>query len=222
MGWSLKSLHRSILLSATWQQATAIPKASRHADLYAGFPRRRLTAEDLRDSILAVSGTLDRSRGEAHPFPPATTWSFSQHNPFTAVYDHRRRSVYLMVQRLKRHPFLALFDGADPNASTPDRRPTTVPTQALYFLNDPFVHENSLAAADHFLKSASDESARIGMAYRRALGRPPSPEETSDAIAFLAAYRDSVVSTVDGSPERPAWAALVRTLFGSNEFLHCD
>ena len=221
-GWSLKSLHRAILLSATWQQATAPAQDGRHADLYAGFPRRRLSAEELRDSILAVSGALDRSKGTAHPFPPATSWAFSQHNPFTAVYDHRQRSVYLMVQRIKRHPFLALFDGADPNASTPDRRPTTVPTQALYFLNDPFVHENSLAAADSLLKSASNDPDRIHMAYRRTLGRPPSPEETSDALAFLAACRASVAAPGDAQPDRPALAAFVRTLFGSNEFLHCD
>ena len=82
------------------------------------FNRRRLDAEAIRDTLLAVGGNLDRTPGGPHPFPPQPTWDFTQHNPFKAVYETNRRSVYLMTQRIQRHPFLALFDGADPNAST--------------------------------------------------------------------------------------------------------
>lgn len=72
------------------------------------------------------------------------------------MYEHDKRSVYLMVQRIKRHPFLALFDGADPNSSTAERRLTTVPTQALYFLNDPFVHAKSVKMAERLPGRAAD------------------------------------------------------------------
>ncbi|HQZ64855.1 MAG TPA: PSD1 and planctomycete cytochrome C domain-containing protein, partial [Planctomycetaceae bacterium] len=136
-GWSIKTMHRAIMLSATYQQSAGTETSG--DDLYTHFARRRLSAEEIRDTILMVTRELDPEPGQGHPFPSPISWGFSQHGPFNAVYDHNKRSVYLMTQRLKRHPFLALFDGPDTNASTPDRLGTTVPTQALYFLNDPFV-----------------------------------------------------------------------------------
>ncbi|HQR41495.1 MAG TPA: DUF1553 domain-containing protein, partial [Gemmatales bacterium] len=136
-GWSIKSMHRLIMLSTTYQQASGS-----NTEFHVGFPRRRLSAEEIRDAILAISGELDVVPGQGHPFPSPTSWGFTQHAPFIAIYNHNKRSIYLMTQRLKRHPFLALFDGADPNASTADRLVTTVPTQSLYFLNDPFLHKS--------------------------------------------------------------------------------
>src|SRR5206468_9698451 len=143
-GWSIKAMHRLLLLSATYQLASANDERAAAADpsneLLWRFSRRRLDAEAIRDAMLLLGGNLDRSRGGPHPFPPVASWGFTQHNPFFAVYETNRRSVYLMNQRLRRHPFLALFDGPDPNASTPRRTETTVPTQALFLMNDPFVH----------------------------------------------------------------------------------
>ena len=81
-------------------------------------------AESLRDSLLLVSGELDESPTPPHPFPPESTWGWTQHNPFVAVYETRRRSVYLMQQRSIKHPYMALFDGPDLNGGTPVR-PTT-------------------------------------------------------------------------------------------------
>lgn len=220
-GWSLKAMHRLILLSATWQQASHPAAAGdpRVEALWGSFPRRRLGAEEIRDSILAVSGTLDLAPGREHPFPPATSWGFTQHGPFAAVYDHDKRSVYLMVQRIKRHPFLSLFDGADPNASTAARRITTVPTQALYFLNDPFVHAKARQFAQRLAAFSSAEPQQIELATQLAFGRAPTPEELAEAAAFLAAYRAELGASGESSE---ALAAYGRTLFGSNEFLHCD
>jgi hypothetical protein len=127
-----------------------------------------------------------------------------------------------MVQRLKRHPYLALFDGADPNSSTAERRATTVPTQALYFLNDPFVHESSLAGAGSLRAAAADEAGQIALAVQRAFGRPPQLEEAADAAAFLDAYRKAAAEGGKPDASREALAAFLRTLFGSNEFLHRD
>ncbi|MFO0907333.1 MAG: DUF1553 domain-containing protein [Isosphaeraceae bacterium] len=109
--WRLDWLHREIVLSSTYRcgsdAATSPPP-----ELFAVFPRRRLTAEELRDTLLAASGTLDTGQGGPHPFPPESTWSFTQHNPFAAEYPTSRRSVYVMQKRNRRSRFLALFDGA--------------------------------------------------------------------------------------------------------------
>ena len=218
--WSIKAMHRLILLSATWQQSSATSESTPDdGSLYHVFPRRRLTAEELRDAILSSSGALDRTPGREHPFPAAHTWGYSQHGPFAAVYEHDKRSLYLMVQRIKRHPFLALFDGADPNSSTAERRITTVPTQALYFLNDPFVHAKSLAFAQRLQADHRSEDDQIELASRLALGRSATSLERAEAASFLAAYRAEVGTTGDNVEPM---AAYVRTLFGSNEFLHCD
>jgi hypothetical protein len=177
-----------------------------------------------------VSGELDRTPGRGHPFPSPVTTGYSQHGPFSAVYDHNRRSVYLMTQRLKRHPFLALFDGPDPNASTAERRTTTVPTQALYFLNSPFVHEKADRFARRLWAARADDAQRVELAWRQTIGRAPTVAESAEAAEFLAAYRVELTAAGlakadDGASLRApqgALAAYVRSLFGCNEFLHLD
>jgi hypothetical protein len=171
-----------------------------------------------------VSGNLDHTTGEAHPFPPVEGWGFTQHNPFAAVYDTNRRSVYLMTQRLKRHPFLSLFDGPDPNASTARRLPTTVPTQTLFFLNDPFVHAQAAGLARRVRTARADEKARLELAYLLTLGRPADGEEQERDAAFLRQYRDQLGQGGVPAEQREdrAWAALARTLFARNEFIYVD
>ena len=228
-GWSIKALHRQIMLSETYQQASVWPGSETTAapspELYVGYARRRLSAEEIRDSLLSVSGLLDRTPGAAHPFTAPTTWGYTQHAPFSAVYDHDKRSIYLMTQRLKRHPFLALFDGPDPNASTAVRLGTTVPTQALYFMNDPFVHRASQAWSRQLLNSKATNTERIASAYHIALQRQPTAMEQSDAESFLKAYQTALAEANIGGDDpagSQALAALLRALMGSNEFLHVD
>ena len=125
-GWRLKPMHRLIMLSDAYQRASATSSPAAHDvdpenHLYWRFERRRLSAEELRDSLLEACGQLDRTPGGPHPFPPESSWKFTQHNPFSADYETKKRGVYLMVQRNRRDPFLTLFDGADPNATTPER-----------------------------------------------------------------------------------------------------
>src|SRR4029079_8273738 len=104
-------------------------------------------AEELRDSLLVASGQLDKSPGGPYPIPPASGWSYT--HPVTFVRDAQteKRSIYMMTVRNRRQPFMGLFDGADPNATTPQRQVTTVPTQALYFMNDPLFHAQAAALA---------------------------------------------------------------------------
>ena len=236
-GWSIKAMHRLIMLSTTYQQGSLstqlYPTAVRSGkespktdlpltDYFSSFPRRRLSAEEIRDSILAASGALDTAIGKEHPFPPPYQWGYTQHGPFSAVYEHDKRSVYLMVQRIKRHPFLALFDGADPNSSTAERRITTVPTQALYFLNDPFVHAKSLKFAERLQSARPTESGRIELASQLAFGRSATAAETIEAGEFLTLCRSELSLANPTDTNVLALAAYVRTLFASNEFLHCD
>jgi mono/diheme cytochrome c family protein len=227
-GWSIKALHRWILLSRVYQQSSHVDSKALALDpenqLLSRARRRRLDAESLRDSLLVLSGNLDRSPAGPHPFPPPDTWGFTQHAPFAAVYASNRRSVYLMTQRLRRHPFLALFDGADTNATTPQRSLTTVPTQALFLMNDPFVHEQAAAFASRLLAAHADEASRVALAYRMALGRPPTSEETSDTEEFLLHYRVRLAADGigGGTLDSQCWSALARTLFSRNEFLFVD
>ena len=127
-----------------------------------------------------------------------------------------------MTQRLKRHPFLALFDGPDTNASTADRLGTTVPTQALYFLNDPFVHTKADAWATRLEASLASRSQQIDYAYRLTLGRPATADESLDADTFLDAYQSELTNIGQDNVAHRSLTAFLRTLLGSNEFLHVD
>ena len=215
---SIKAFHRLVMDSAAYQRSGSAPAgaAALHRDpddrLLGRFPPRRLTAEEIRDSLLAAAGTLDLSPGEGHPFPPESTWGFTQHGPFVAVYDSSRRSAYLMVQRQRRHPYLALFDGADPNASTPARQTTTMPTQALYFLNDPFFHTQAAKVIER-IGTAGTDDARIAGLHRLLLQRAPRATEIERSRRLLATH--------PGSPAE-RWQALARVLMASNEFLYLD
>jgi len=130
------------------------------------------------------------------------------------VYDSNKRSVYLMTQRIQRHPMLALFDGADTNLSTPGRATSTVPTQALWFMNDPFVHARAAA----FARRITDlpESERVPLAWNLCFQRAPTDRETQAASAFLAAAAAETRDPV------ACWAAYACVLFASNELLTVD
>lgn len=227
-GWSVKAMHKRIMLSRTWQQASTDVAVNEQLDpnndWLGRYPRRRLDAEAIRDTMLFVSGNLDESPGGAHPFPPARTWKFTQHNPFVALYETRRRSVYLMQQRIRKNPYLSLFDGADPNSSTGVRLPSTTPLQALFLMNDPLAHREAEAFAARLLATAPDESERVGLAYRITLNRAPDSEEQHACAEFLRQYRTKLAAlqTPPGQLEPKAWAALARALMGANEFVFVD
>jgi hypothetical protein len=227
-GWSVKEMHRVIMLSHTYQLAStrsedALARDANN-DLLSSFPRRRLDAESIRDTLLVLGDNLDTTPSGPHPFPPQTEWKFTQHNPFKAVYDSKRRSVYLMTQRIQRHPYLAIFDGADPATSTPVRTTSTTPLQALYLLNDTFVHEQSKQFAARLVKDGKDDSARLKRAYQLALARPPEASELDGGKKFLTAVREKL--RADGMPEdqmaAESWRAMVRVIFRLNEFVYVD
>jgi hypothetical protein len=223
-GWSIKALHRTILLSAAYQQSSAARddalKVDPANDLYWRFDRRRLSAEEIRDSLLTASGQLDRTPAEAHPFPPESSWGYTQHSPFGTFFETDKRSVYLIQIRNRRHPFLGLFDGADPNATTPQRQTTTVPPQALYSMNDPFFHRQAEKLADRVL--ARPEAERMLELFRLALQREPAEQDRTFAGQFLARYRQALGKRPDAELTKTSWSALARILLASNEFLFVE
>ncbi|MBL6704564.1 MAG: PSD1 domain-containing protein [Planctomycetaceae bacterium] len=217
-GYSVKSMHRLIMLTDAYRRSSEVSDSSATDDAdnryLSRFARRRLNAEEIRDSLLAAGNNLDTSPAEAHPFPAEATWNFTQHNPFSAVYTTSKRSAFLMVQRQRRDPYLALFDGADPNASTAVRQRTTVPTQALYFMNAPFVHEQAAGFARRLLAAdVPNDHARVQLAFRLLYQRQPTPAEVEHGAVFLEQYPGS---------DDEKWAAWSRVLITANEFLYLD
>jgi hypothetical protein len=215
-GYSVKAMHRLLMNTAAYQRSSDVSQslATRDADnrFLSRFSRRRLNAEEIRDSLLAAGGDLDTTFAEAHPFPAEATWTFSQHNPFTAVYKNSKRSAFLMVQRQRRDPYLALFDGPDPNASTAVRQLTTVPTQALYFMNAPFFHEQA-ASFSQRLMARSDDLDRVDLAFRILYQRRPTSFERDQAKSFISQYPGSV---------EEKWTGYARVLLAANEFMFLD
>jgi hypothetical protein len=227
-GWSIKAMHRRIMLSETYQLASEHDSASAAVDtgnvLCWRFDRRPLDAEALRDSMLALGGNLKRDRPGAHPFPDVNTWKYTAHFQFKALYASEHRSVYLMVQRLHPHPYLALFNGPDTSVTTAVRDSSTVALQALYLLNNPFVHDQSQRFAGQLLLAEPDPSARLRLAYLRAFCRAPTEAEATRARAFLAEYERRLAAESVPADRRSSesWAGLARALLASNEFLYVD
>src|SRR5262249_33687000 len=150
------------------------------------------------DSFLFVSGNLDATPGNELPFAPEMTWKYTQHTPFIGKeqdFATNKRSVYLMQQRIRRQPFLDLFDGPDPNAVTGVRPVTTTALQALYTMNDPFFHAQADGLAVRIGMAFSSEIERITYAYRLLYGRAPTLEELRDSRQLLTQARATLRGT---------------------------
>lgn len=226
-GWSVKSLHHWIMSSKTYQLASTDNPTNYAIDpnnrFHWRYSRRPLDAETTRDAMLAISGNLNQETPLAHPFPPVDTWGFTIHNPFHAVYDSDHRSVYLMVQRNQRHPYLALFDAADPNQSVAKRQPTTTPTQALFLMNSPFVHAQAKDFGKRIATVTGDDRTKILWAFKTVHGQIPEVADVQEALAFMSAYRTRLTKdSPKNDPDPKAWSALARVLFTSNQFLYVD
>jgi hypothetical protein len=218
-GWSQKQLWRTILTSQTWQQTAACDATQSLRDpegRWLGRQRRqRLAAESIRDSMLAIAGTLDRSLGGSLLGTGDRDYVTNDQSNDGARYDAPRRSLYLPIIRNAMFDLFAAFDYADPSVHLEQRPRSAVATQALYLLNAPFVHQQSRAFAARAEAAATDEDARILFLWRHALGRAPSPTEAEAARRWLAQCR-SAGAVAD------AWPGLAQTLFASNEFIHVD
>lgn len=209
-GWSLKHLHRLIVLSATYRQSSRVDPAARAKDadvrLLWRFPSRRLEAEALRDAMLAVSGRLNtrmggpgfdqfRQRGGLSGFTPVESYGG----------DGLRRMVYAHKVRRERDAVFGAFDCPDGGQSTARRRESTTPIQALNLFNSRFTADEAAAFAARLRAEAgTDAAAQVRRAYQLALGRGPGGDELDEAVPVVREH---------GLP------ALCRALFNSNEFV---
>jgi hypothetical protein len=250
-GWSVKSLHREIMLSAAYRMSTAYDPRAAELDpdnrLHWRMNRRRLEAEALRDALLAISGTLDTTMGGTLLTTKNHTYVNSTGSRGDVDYHNQRRSVYLPVVRSGLFEMFQAYDFPDPSTIHGDRTSTTVAPQALFMLNAPLMDQQSAAWAERLLTaspdagvpqsatsadaSASDaapsieeDAARLGVAFRQAYGRDPTAEETRASLEFLDRYEQALrqMNPVQEMPRRAAWAALARTIMASNEFLYLE
>jgi hypothetical protein len=229
-GWSLKALHRRIMLSATYRMSTAWNEHASQLDpedrLLWRMPRRRMDAEELRDSLLAVAGQLDSTMGgtllASTPFQDLSVTGVARDGH---LYESSRRSVYLPVLRSALYDVFQAFDFPDPAVPNGDRATTTVASQALFMMNGKLVEHASERLSESLLTDGQiGDCERLDRACRRILGRPAAPEERSQWEAFLSRYQ-AARSLAGESPERRrrlAWQGLCRALLSSNEFLYVN
>ena len=212
-GWSIKSLHRLIMDSATYRMSSAISTQAYERDpenrLWSRFERRRLTIEEVRDSYLMISGRLDRTVGGDTDLGSGGLAEFDRNNRRIDPDDSTRRSVYLPLMRNKLPNLLGLFDFGDATTANGKRSVTNVAPQALYLMNSGFAGETATRTAAA-LGRTSDK--RIGIAYRRVLGRPPTDGERDLAQRYVAVSADKGKS----------WASLCKMLLASNEFHYVE
>jgi hypothetical protein len=230
-GWSIKNLVRTLVLSRAYQLGSAAEPAGLAADpanrLIWRHRPRRLDAEEIRDAMLAAAGTLDPARPEGSPAMDLKVVELPNNGPLAKrlaadALESRHRSVYLPLLRGLTPRPLEVFDFAEQGLVTGRRDATTVAPQALYLLNNPFVHQQAVALAGRLLGEAGrDDAGRIDRAYRLMLGRPATPKEVERARDFLAEYEAAGTGTADDSPDdgrTAAWASFCHALLASAEF----
>ena len=206
-GWSLKQLHREIVLSATYRQSSRPDSAKAEADpdnrWLSRMNRRRLPVEAWRDAMLAATGELDSTIG----------------GPSIALTakDNHRRTIYGMIHRREMSTMLLMHDFPDPTAHSPQRVSTTTSLQGLYALNGPLLLERSAALAERLLMQPNrdnNDQGRIELAYRLLFARQPTDRESEIGLAF--------VGNTSGAERAAAWAQYAHVLLASNEFLFVD
>lgn len=229
-GWSLKHLHRIILLSETYQQSVCQPTESQLGLLSPEL--QRVDAEAIRDSILFVSGKLGSKRSGPSVYPGLSQEVKDSANPVSLsawqespLEEQNCRSVYLIVKRSLYVPFLEVLDFPGGTAPTGIRNVTTTAPQALLFLNDPWMKEQ----AEALLERVSDNrsavpDARIQALWNIVYQRNPSENEVSDTLAFLKLKNDPTTSSDPfiTKSEKRRWVSLCRALLSSSEFIYRD
>ena len=217
-GWSMKSMHRLVMTSATYRQSSATHTVLADLDpdnrLLSRFPRRRVEAEAIRDSVLAASGTLDSTTmGGSLLGSGDHDYVTNDQSGNAAKYDSNRRSVYLPVIRNAMFGMFSAFDYPDSSAPIECRPRTVVAPQALFFLNAPFVESAAKHMAEALAAATRDSDARVREAFRTALAREPDAREREESRDFLAELERS---GLDGTA---ALARLCHALLSTNEFV---
>jgi hypothetical protein len=219
-GWSIKAMHRTIMLSETYQRSSAFDAGNASIDgdnrFYWRSDVQRLEAEAIRDSLLAISGTLDRKLGGPVLETPNRTLVFNHTSQDASSYDVPRRSIYLPVIRNHLYDMFVLFDYNDASVLTGNRNTSTLSPQALFFMNSGFVTDVTTSMAERLLKVETSRQTRIARLFEEAYGRRPTDIETRRIADFLTQFQKQS-STSD---EAQAWQALCQSIVSSSEFVY--
>ena len=251
-GWSMKKLNRMILLSNTYQQSADFVEAAAAKDpddkLLWRWPRKRLEAEAIRDSMLSVSGLLNTKMGGPGVFPPVPPGTIAELSATAAaggwktekdLSQNNRRSVYIFVRRNLRYPMLMEFDSANTFESCDFRKPTVTPAQALDLMNNELVLDWARAFTGRVLNdSGLTPEAQVDRAFKLAYGRAPNQEEQKLATEFLTRQIPIMAGRIASGKDKPpvpanipagidparaaALVDLSQTLLNSNEFLYLN
>ncbi|WP_417746253.1 DUF1553 domain-containing protein [Rosistilla oblonga] len=241
-GWKIKRLHKLILTSKTWQQSSTHPAAAEYAQkdstnrLWWRSERRRLDAEALRDAMLAVSGELDLRVGGPGFRPTIAAAALEGLSKKSAAWNpspadaQTRRSLYMFSKRGLLPPMMTTFNFSDATQSCGQRDVTTVPTQALVLMNNPFVHDRSSKLAKSIIENAKHPQEQVAQLWSIVYGRKPTAAETQLAQQHLETQLNrfeklattSSQETPAPSAETRAMASLAHVLLNSNEFIYID
>ena len=225
-GWSMKALHREILLSSTYRLSTDYSEVNAAVDqgnrLHWRMNRRRLEVEPIRDALLQLAGSLDlRMGGRVEEYNPRG-YVFSEGSTFGAgdFYVAPRRSVYMPVVRNAIYDIFAGFDFGNASDSVGGRPSTVVPSQALLMMNSEFVESQAAAFAGRILVGPSaDDAARISAVFIEAYGRHATEQEVQDSLAFLEEMR---MAAPAGEEETFPWTRLCHVVLSASEFIYLD
>jgi hypothetical protein len=231
-GWSVKKLIRKLVLSRAYQLGGDAPAGHLGVDpanrLVWRHSPRRLEAEEIRDAILAAAGTLDPARIQGSPAAAFKVIEMANNGADARRLGElaalsRHRSVYLPLLRGLTPHSLQVFDFAEQGMVTGSRDTTTVASQALYFLNDPFIRRQSVNLAQRlFQRSDLDEAARLQLAYRLTLGREASAHEIERSRSYIAGCQSSAAASAqpagEAKREIAAWSSFCQALLASAEF----
>ena len=228
-GWSLKKLHRRMMLSKSYQMSSRYDAHAAQVDpenrLHWRNSRRRLEAEAVRDAVLAVSGQLDTKMGGTLLTLQERQYVTSTANSDPVDYRSNRRSLYLPVVRSALYDVFTAFDFGDPTVMNGDRPTTTVAPQALFMMNSALVLEHTKAMAASLLAHTElDDSGRIQLAYETCYGRPASPAELQRAQEFLKRLQPLYAAQQPNgmTAQQRSWQSLCKALIASNEFIYVE
>ncbi len=222
-GWSVKAMHRIIVLSSAYRMSSQAdgPAAAADAEnrLFSRFPRRRLAVEEIRDAMLAIDGSLDLEMGGTMQKGAGTDSENSQNRLSVRFDQQRRRTAYLPLRRANLPTLLNLFDFGDATTAIGKRVNTNIAPQALFLLNSEFIDERSARLARMLLTSDEpSEATRADSLWLRILNRLPSEEERNQALGYVGEFG----ARFAGASQTDAWKSLSRALLASSDFMYVD
>ena len=222
-GWSVKEMHRRIMLSNAYRTSSVASAAAAERDpsnqWLSHFNRRRLDVEELRDGMLAIDRSINQAMGGTLQSGFGTDRENSDSRLSIDPTTSTRRMIYLPLRRANLPTLLNLFDFGDAVTSIGKRPVTNVAPQALFMMNSDFVRERAGNLAGQLLAGAHrSDSGRAREAYLRILTREPDPGEVDGAVSYVSGY----ASRFQGSTPREAWQSYCRVLLASNDFIYVD